>query len=275
MSARTISPAEAGRLLPGLTEIVARASALILTMTDGTVAHRLKADRTPVTAVDEASEAEILQALAKLLPGVPVVAEEMSGREAAPALGGTFLMVDPLDGTKEFIAGSDEFTVNVAILSGGIPVAGVVAAPKRGLLWRGATGIGSERLRLTAGGAADAQPIRTRRWPAQNAVGLTSRSHLDPSTQAFLDRLEPLARERCGSALKFCLVAEGAADIYPRLATTCEWDVAAGHALLMAAGGNVTTPDGAAIPYGRVAENFRVPAFIAWGDPDKAKAVLH
>jgi len=274
MSAFTISAVEAGRLLPGLTDVVARASALIVTMSGAAVPHRLKPDQSPVTAVDEASEAEILRGLALLLPGVPVVAEEMSGREAAPALDGIFLMVDPLDGTKEFIAGSDEFTVNVAILSGGAPVAGVVAAPKRGLLWRGATGIGAERLRLTPDGAADAQPIRTRRWPAKNAVGLTSRSHLDPATQAFVDGLEPIARERYGSALKFCLIAEGSADVYPRLATTCEWDVAAGHAVVVAAGGAVTTPDGCAIPYGRAAENFRVPAFIAWGDPEKAGKVL-
>ena len=274
MSVRAISAVEAGRLLPGLTDVVARASALILRMSEGTVAHRLKPDQSPVTAVDEASEAEILRGLAQLLPGVPVVAEEMSGRQAAPALDGIFLMVDPLDGTKEFIAGSDEFTVNVAILCGGVPVAGVVAAPKRGLLWRGARGVGAERLRLTPDGAADAQSIRTRHWPTQGAIGLTSRSHLDPATQVFLDGLEPIARERSGSALKFCLVAEGSADVYPRLATTCEWDVAAGHAVVAAAGGAVTTPEGSAIPYGRVKENFRVPAFIAWGDPEKAKAVF-
>jgi 3'(2'), 5'-bisphosphate nucleotidase len=271
---RDIPPAEAVRLLPELTAIVARASAVILELSAGMIAHRLKPDQSPVTVADEASEAEILHGLAQLLPGVPVIAEEMSGRQAAPALAGSFLMVDPLDGTKEFLAGSDEFTINVAIISGGAPIAGIVAAPKRGQIWRGIVGTGAERLRLTPDGAAEPQPIHTRRWPPQDAVATMSRSHLDPSTQAFLDRLGPLTRRPSGSAIKFCHIADGAVDVYPRLATTCEWDVAAGHALLTAAGGVVTAPDGSPLPYGRVAANFRVPGFIAWGDVDKAKSIL-
>jgi 3'(2'), 5'-bisphosphate nucleotidase len=269
-----ISAADAAALLDDLTALVARASTLIRAIAAKGLTHRLKDDLSPVTAADEASEALILEGLARLLPNVPVIAEEMATRTVPPALGGTFLVVDPLDGTKEFLTGSDQFTVNLGIVSGGVPLAGVVAAPNRGAVWRGVVGGKAERLRLKDDGADQAKPIRTRRWPEQNAVALMSRSHLDPATEAFLTRLEPIERQPSGSAIKFCQIAEGAADVYPRLATVCEWDVAAGQALLTAAGGIVTNPNGGPLAYGRVAENFRVPAFVAWGDPAKAKSVM-
>lgn len=268
-----ISAAQAAELLDDLTTLVARASTLIRAIAAKGLTHRLKDDRSPVTAADEASEALILEGLARLLPGVPVIAEEMSTRSAPPALGGSFLVVDPLDGTKEFLAGSDQFTVNVGIVIHGVPVAGVVAAPNRDLVWRGVVGGKAERLRLKPDGADQAQPIRTRPWPDPGAVAVMSRSHLDPATEAFLARLAPIARQPSGSAIKFCQIAEGAADVYPRLSTVCEWDVAAGQALLTAAGGIVTTPQGGPLAYGRAAENFRVPAFVAWGDPAKVAAV--
>ena len=267
-----ILPAQAARLMGELTTIVARACALILAVSPDS-GHTLKSDRSPVTAADEASEAAILEGLARLLPGVPVVSEEMSGRQAPPKLDGSFILVDPLDGTREFIAGRDEYTVNVAIVSRGTPIAGIVAAPKRGQVWRGVVGSGAERLRLTADGADQPQAIRTRRWPAERGVAVVSRSHLDPATEAFVARLGPLARDASGSAIKFCRIAEGLADVYPRLATTCEWDVAAGNALVAAAGGIVTSAQGEALAYGDAAGNFRIPAFIAWGDPDKAKSI--
>ncbi len=272
-SHRDIPATEASKLFPELTAIVARACAVIDAQSVAAIAHRLKPDQSPVTAADEASEAEILRGLERLLPGVPVVSEEMADRETPPALSRSFIMVDPLDGTMEFRAGSDEFTVNLAIVTGGVPVAGIVAAPKRGALWRGIVGSGAERLRLLSDSAVEPRPIRTRCWPKQGAVAAMSRSHLDPATQAFLDRLGPLTRRPSGSAIKFCHIAEGTVDVYPRLATTCEWDIAAGHALLVAAGGVVMTPQGAPLPYGRVAEHFHVPAFIAWGDPTKAATV--
>ena len=269
-----ISPADAAGLVDALTRIVARACAVIRDFAPETVGRQLKADQSPVTAADEASEAAILEGLAKLMPGVPVVSEEKSGREAAPALGGSFLMVDPLDGTKEFLAGRDEFTVNLAIVTGRTPIAGIIAAPTRGLLWRGTVGRGAERLRLLAEGADSAQAIRTRGWPAQGGVVVVSRSHLDPATEALVARLGPVSRVPSGSAIKFCQVAEGAADVYPRLATTCEWDVAAGHALIAAAGGTVTDAQGAALTFGHADKNFRIPAFIAWGDPEKAASLV-
>jgi 3'(2'), 5'-bisphosphate nucleotidase len=265
-----IPPAQAAKLLVELTAIVARASALIQAVSPATVSHRLKPDQSPVTAADEASEAVILEGLSQLLPNVPVVSEEMAGSTAPPALNRSFIVVDPLDGTREFLAGRDEFTVNLAIVTRGVPIAGIIAAPNYGLIWRGIVGRQAERLRLLPDGADQPQAIRTRRWSDQGAVAVMSRSHLDPDTEAFISGLAPITRNASGSAIKFCYIAEGAADVYPRLATTCEWDVAAGHALVVAAGGIVTTPQGTPLPYGRVAENFRVPAFIAWGDPTKA-----
>ncbi|HEY4982015.1 MAG TPA: inositol monophosphatase family protein [Pseudolabrys sp.] len=270
-----ISPAQAAKLLVELTAIVARASALIRVVSPATVSHRLKPDQSPVTVADEASEAAILEGLSRLLPNVPVVSEEMAGSKKPPPLplDRSFIVVDPLDGTREFLAGRDEFTVNLAIITAGVPIAGIIAAPNRGLIWRGIVGDKAERLRLLPDGADQPQAIRTRRWPTQGAVAVMSRSHLDPDTEAFLARLAPITRSASGSAIKFCHIAEGAADVYPRLATTCEWDVAAGHALVVAAGGIVTTPQGSALPYGRAAERFRVPAFIAWGDPAKAASI--
>jgi 3'(2'), 5'-bisphosphate nucleotidase len=267
-----ISPIEASRLMGELTAIVARACAAILAVAPES-GHRLKADQSPVTAADEASEAEILDGLSRLLPGVPVVSEEMSGRTAPPKLDGSFILVDPLDGTREFIAGRDEYTVNVAIVSGGKPIAGIVAAPKQHKVWRGIVGHGAERLRMLADGADQPRAIRARRWPLQNGVAVVSRSHLDPATEAFVGKLGQVARDESGSAIKFCRVAEGAADVYPRFGTTCEWDVAAGHAVVTASGGIVTDRQGAPLMFGKAAADFRIPAFIAWGDPGKAQSV--
>jgi len=265
-----ITTVEAARFMDELTAIVARASALILSFEPGS-GHKLKPDQSPVTVADEASEAEILKGLSKLMPGVPVVSEEMSGRVAPPKLDGAFILVDPLDGTREFIAGRDEYTVNIAIVSGGAPIAGIVSAPKQHKVWRGIVGRGAERLRMLADGADQSILVKARAWPASQGVAVVSRSHLDAATQAFVAKLGPVSRDESGSAIKFCRIAEGVADVYPRLGTTCEWDVAAGHAVVTAAGGIVTTPQGVPLKFGNAAANFRVPAFIAWGDPAKAK----
>jgi 3'(2'), 5'-bisphosphate nucleotidase len=274
-SVSVIPPAEAARLLDDLTMVVARACAAIRGLSPAGHTPRMKADQSPVTAADELSEAMIVQGIARLLPSIPVLSEESADGKNT-RLDGSFLIVDPLDGTKEFLAGRDEFTVNLALVTGGVPVAGIIAAPKRQQLWRGVIGVKAERLRLVETGAERPQAIRTRKWPtqwpSQGAVAAVSRSHFDAATDGFLAALEPIQRTESGSALKFCHVAEGTADVYPRLATTCEWDVAAGHALVVAAGGVVQTPQGAPLIYGRAAENFRVPAFIAWGDAAKSAA---
>jgi 3'(2'), 5'-bisphosphate nucleotidase len=268
-----ITPQQAEQVLDELTEIVSRAAQATLATPFSSVARRTKKDLSPVTAADEASEALILRGLADLMPGVPVIAEESSGQTPDP-LGPSFLVVDPLDGTKEFLAGRNEFTVNVAVVTNGTPVAGIIAAPALGLIWRGVVGGKAERLHLKPGAppseADDRRYIRTRPAPAALTVA-TSRTHLDAVTEHFLSRLPVGEHYLCGSAVKFCHLAEGTADIYPRLSPTREWDVAAGCAILAAAGGQVTTPAGTPLHFGRAAEKFLVPAFVAWGDPAAGK----
>ena len=222
-----------------------------------------------MTAADEASEAVILEGLARLLPGVPVVSEE-SVASAADRLGPSVVIVDPLDGTKEFLAGRDEFTVNVAIVTHGTAIAGLIAAPAQGLLWRGIVG----RRRRAAAGQMGASPDRHRRaqrhpHPAGAGApgGHRSRSHLDPASEGFLARLPQVERHMCGSSVKFCQLAQGNADVYPRLSPTHEWDIAAGCAILAAAGGAVTDPQGKPLRFGQPQANYLVPGFIAWGDP--------
>jgi 3'(2'), 5'-bisphosphate nucleotidase len=264
-------PTEERVLLDELTSIVSAAAAAILAARTRPLEARCKADLSPVTAADHAAEAVILQGLARVLPHLPVVSEEAATDALPRSHGDCFVLVDPLDGTRELLAGRDEFTVNVAIVSGGDPRIGIVGAPAHGLIWRGSAGDGAERLRLVPGApASEAQErtaIHARPFPGTGLVAAVSRSHLDSATEALLTRLPIVERLVCGSALKFCQLAEGAADIYPRLSATCEWDIAAGHALLAAAGGSVATPEGTPLRYGRAAAGFRVPSFVAWGDP--------
>jgi 3'(2'), 5'-bisphosphate nucleotidase len=260
-------PDTCARLLRPLTELIGRAAVAILRVPRNSLGTRLKSDSSPLTAADKAAEAIILQGLQELLPGVPVVSEE----SAAPnSLDRTFILVDPLDGTREFLAGRDEYTINIGLVQDGRPVAGVIAAPAQGLIWRGIVGQGAERLGMAAD---ESEPntgpiaIRTRAMP-EHPVAVVSRSHLDPTSEDFLSRWQNVTLISCGSALKFCRLAEGTADVYPRLAPTSEWDIAAGHAILMAAGGALFRPDGAPVTYGHA--GFRIPAFVAWGDPAAA-----
>ncbi len=272
-----ITPQMASDVLDDLTDIVVRASAATLAVPFSDVARRIKTDLTPVTAADDTSEAIILEGLARVLPEARVVSEESVLRSFASPLPRSFLIVDPLDGTREFLAGRDEFTVNVAIVTDGQPVAGLIAAPAQGLLWRGIVGGKAERLQLRLGGgdpkAEGATVVRTRTAPERLVVA-TSRSHLDEHTEDFLSRLPIAKRYLCGSAVKFCQLAQGDADVYPRLSPTSEWDIAAGQAILAAAGGIVTTPDNERLVFGGWDKKFRVPAFIAWSDPHRAGSVI-
>lgn len=218
-----------------------------------------------------------MEGIARLLPGVAIVSEEAVANSPPAKLPDTFVLVDPLDGTREFIAGRDEFTINVAIVTAGSPKLGIVAAPARALLWRGIAGRGAERLLVVAGAnpkaARECASVHTRPCPRSGLIVTVSRSHLDPQTAALLARLPLAERIVGGSALKFCQLAEGTADFYPRLSTTCEWDVAAGHAILAAAGGLVVTPKGNSLRYGRVETGLRIPAFMAWADPSAPRAL--
>jgi len=247
------------RLLPEIVALAERAGQVILEHYREGVAVRAKADASPVTAADEAAEAVILAGLAELTPDIPVVAEETVAAGHVPALdAGPFWLVDPLDGTKEFISKNGEFTVNIALIEGREPVLGVVLAPALGKVWWGARGHGA----TARHGGDGARKIAVRPQPAR-PVAVASRSHADPQTEAFLDEAGVAERISAGSSLKFCLVAEGKADLYPRFGRTMEWDTAAGHAVLSAAGGRVTTRDGAPFLYRK--PGFENPGFIARG----------
>jgi 3'(2'), 5'-bisphosphate nucleotidase len=257
-----------------LTALVSRAAARVLDIRSSTLAVRHKADASPVTLADEASEEIIIAGLNDLLPGLAVISEEAAARRAPHAQAACFALVDPLDGTREFVAGSDEFVINLAIVSNGRPLFGVVAAPALGLVWRGGVTHAAERLALPPGlppeQARDRTAIRTRALGDAPPRILVSRSHLDPDTAAWIGRYPRAETAPCGSALKFCRIAQGAADIYPRLAPTMDWDVGAGDAVLTAAGGAVLTAEGRPLTYGAVDRDLRIPAFIAWGRPPES-----
>jgi 3'(2'),5'-bisphosphate nucleotidase len=232
----------------------------------------LKADDSPVTEADAAAEAAILTRLRRLAPDLAVVAEEATAARGAPAdIGAVFALVDPLDGTKEFIARNGEFTVNIGIVRDGRPVVGVVLAPALGRIWWGVVGTGAFAADLAAddgdaaGLLAAATAIAVRAAPPAGLSVMASRSHCGAATEAFLARLPVAERMAAGSSLKFCRIAEGCCDLYPRHGPTMEWDTAAGDAVLTAAGGHVVDLDGRPLRYGKCAEAFHNPAFVAMG----------
>ena len=259
----TIDAAAYPELMDALTEITISAAAAIRLHGRGNV--NTKADGSPVTAADEAAEAAIRDGLARFASTLPIISEEEAESERPVITKGSYFLVDPLDGTKEFISGRDEYTVNIALIAEGAPILGIIAAPAQGLIWRGIVGRGAERLRFSGHQAETPQAIKTRPRPEGELIVVVSRSHLEARTQAYLDRFAQTRRVGCGSSVKFCRLAEGAADLYPRLAPTHDWDIAAGHAILVAAGGSVIDPDGGVLHYG--SPTLIIPAFIAWGGP--------
>lgn len=243
------------------TELAEAAAVEIMRIYAGDLTVYDKADKSPVTEADRVAEVVIVAGLRKLTPDAVVIAEEEMAAGRVPELnGGPFWLVDPLDGTKEFIKRNGEFTVNIALIEEGQPTLGVVLAPATGTLWRGVAGLGAEK-RI---GGGEFEPIKTRLPPTGGLTACTSRSHAD---QDHLERwfrennLKVAEHKPAGSSLKFCLVAEGKADIYPRIGPTCEWDTAAGQGVLQAAGGEVVTIDGQPLTYGH--PPFRNPHFIA------------
>jgi 3'(2'), 5'-bisphosphate nucleotidase len=223
--------------------------------------QRTKADKSPVTDADQAAEKIIVAGLRAITPGAAVVAEEEMAAGHVPKMDGTpFWLVDPLDGTKEFIKKNGEFTVNIALIDSGKPVLGIVLAPATGILWRGVAGLGADR--SENGGVFS--PIAVRRAPAAGLTAFASRSTAIYSNLDIWFRNQGLTvaeRKHAGSSLKFCLIAEGQADIYPRFGPTNEWDTAAGQGVLEAAGGEVVTTDGKPLMYGK--KGFGNPHFIA------------
>ena len=224
----------------------------------GTTEATAKADGSPVTAADQASEDVILPALRHLTPEIPVVSEEEAAQGLSPGVtGNRFWLVDPLDGTREFLNGNGEFTVNIALIEHGCPVLGVVVVPAVGDTYAGAEP-GSAVLKDAQG----ERPIRVRRAPEEGLTVVGSRSHGDAAAMdAFLAGRRVARFRAAGSSLQLCLLARGEADLYPRLGTTMEWDIAAGHAVLRAAGGFVRTLDGGEFTYGK--PDYRNPHFYA------------
>ena len=257
---------EYGRLVDALADAAREAGDAILTIVRRGFEVESKRDSSPVTEADRAAELIILAALARAAPGVPVIAEEEVAAGRIPAHDDTYFLVDPLDGTKEFIRGGDDYTVNIGLIANGMPRLGVVFAPATGKLHGGGVGDGAW---LDEGRGRT--PIRTRER-GDEVTAVASRSHLN---QATIDYLEAAVGScgyiSVGSSLKFCILAEGKADIYPRAAPTSEWDTAAGHAVLLAAGGLVDGPDGSSLEYGKRA--FLNRAFVAtsgWKPPTLA-----
>jgi 3'(2'), 5'-bisphosphate nucleotidase len=218
-----------------------------------------KADDSPVTEADVRAEAIILAALRVLTPDVPIVAEESVAAGGVPSVGAKFWLVDPLDGTKEFIGRNGEFTVNIALVLKGVPVLGVVFAPALGRLFAGAQESGA-----FVEDAAGRRQIHCRAAPQEGLTVVASRSHGDVAAlDAFLCGRKVASLVSAGSSLKLCLVAAGEADLYPRLGRTMEWDIAAGHAVLLAAGGRIKDLSGRALGYGK--PGFENPHFVADG----------
>lgn len=255
------------QLLQAVTQVALQAAEQVMQVYRGAFAVRGKADASPVTEADERAEALITAALLGLQPEVPVVAEEAAARGEVPAIGGRFWLVDPLDGTREFVSRNGEFTVNIALVEDGEPVLGVLVVPVDGRVYAGLTtpGVRGAWRRV---GSGEPQPIRVRGVPTAGPVLACSRSHGDETAlQKWLARQGRAAAGRvvAGSSLKFGLLAEGAADWYPRFGRTMEWDTAAGHAVLAAAGGEVLDLQGRPLRYGK--PGFENPHFWARGAP--------
>ena len=241
-----------------------------------------KADGSPVTLADQEAEVLILDDLKKLVPDIPVIAEEAVSRGEVPEVGARFFLVDPLDGTKEFTGGSGQFTVNIGLVKDGQPIFGIVYAPALGDIYvtvgpgEAAHAKVADPIKAAENGfkSLEFSPLKTCVVPTDGLTVVASRSHGSSEGEAWLESL-PMSvkgRRNIGSSLKFCLVAAGEADLYPRHGPTMEWDTSAGHAVLAAAGGIVTKLDGAPFVYGKTDEGYRNTGFIAYsGEALKAK----
>jgi 3'(2'), 5'-bisphosphate nucleotidase len=248
-----------------LGNIVSAAGRVIMAVRSSDVGARRKPDGSPVCDADTRAEQLIVARLAALMPDVAVIAEESFAPHREGKVPERFFLVDPLDGTREFLAGHLDFTVNIALIENGDPVAGAICAPALDQVYlAGATAFRAE---LAAGGnLADAMKVvATSSVPAAGLRAVASRSHMNSATEQWLAQRPVAELRRAGSSLKFCLIARGDADVYPRIAPTMEWDTAAGHAILNAAGGCVIGPGGSPLRYGKKDAGFKNEGFVAWG----------
>jgi 3'(2'), 5'-bisphosphate nucleotidase len=257
-------------------ELAVAAGAEIMRFYQNDVQVRSKADRSPVCDADLAGEAIILAGLAARLPDLPVISEEAAANGAKSTAADAFILVDPVDGTREFLAGKGEFTVNIGLVIHGEPKVGAVYAPALEQMWM----TGDEPVSFPVAPGAKLPPreyrhrIHTRHADADGLIALTSWSHTDPRTSTFLAKLPVKERRMIGSSLKFCAIADGSADIYPRYGATMEWDTAAGDAVLRAAGGIVLGRDGQPLRYGKTSTKFMNGSFVAWADGGAESAYL-
>lgn len=244
-----------------LADIVEEAGRLVLPLWKSGLEVFSKADDSPVTEADRRGELLILERLETHFPGVHVISEEDASEFGAPdEVGDRFFLVDPVDGTKAFVRGDPNFTVNIALIEHRRPVAGAVCAPASGETWYTQAGHAMKRGVGEAG-----KPVQARSWPQGGAVALVSHTMKEDTLKALADKYGFDATSAMDSSIKFCRLAEGSADVYPRHGPTMEWDIAAGHAVLEAAGGSVLTPEGEAFVYGKADEKFRNGWFVARG----------
>ncbi len=242
-------PADA-ELVSALVPTVIEAGTLILEVRQRGHSVERKSDLSPVTEADRAAEVIILKSLARIAPSVAVIAEEAVAAGRIPVVGREFFLVDPLDGTKEFINGGDDFTVNIGLIRNNVPALGIVYAPATGSLYAGVSGQGAWKADVDNGRPGARVPIHVRPAPDGPILVVASKSHRTPETDAFIEKYDVENLVSAGSSLKFALVAAGEADLYPRMGTTMQWDTAAGDAVVRAAGGKVMTMDGRPFPYG-------------------------
>ena len=244
-----------------LADICEEAARLILPLWKSGLEVHSKADESPVTEADRRGEILILERLREAFPGVHIVSEEHASEFGTPeAVGSQFFLVDPVDGTKAFVRGDPSFTVNIGLIEDGRPVAGAVNAPATGETWFTTASGTSKRVN---GGPAS--PVRVRTWPEDAAVALISHTMKPETAEALAQEYGFHQTQAMDSSIKFCRIAEGSADIYPRHGPTMEWDIAAGHAVLLGAGGRVLTPEGEAMTYGKASAGFRNGWFVARG----------
>ena len=255
-----------------LRDAMLAAGRIILDIRDKGAGHDIKVDGSPVTEADRRAEAILLAALHSAAPAIPVIAEEEAAAGNLAAVGRDFFLVDPLDGTKEFIRGGDDFTVNIGLVHDGKPVFGMIYTPASGRFHEGESGHGAWMADIDCRsqilfGNTEKTAIHVRRPGPDHLVAVASRSHRSEATNTWLNDHGISETVAAGSSLKFCLLAEGKADVYPRHGPTMEWDTAAGHAILAAAGGRIENLDATPLLYGKrdQARPFLNPGFIAWG----------
>lgn len=247
-----------------LAAIAREAGCLLRSMETALIEKRIKDDGSPTTAADLAAEQLIIRRLGEAWAGVPVVAEETSSNVAPDSL---FFLVDPLDGTGDFIHGTGEYSVNIALIKGGRPIASVVSAPALGSIWIAGTTARKSPLPQEQDGDFRWRDVRVRPAPEDDLIALVSRRHGDLATEVCLSALSIGTRRMTSSALKFCLIASGEADVYVRCGPTMEWDTAAGDHILCRAGGSVVGPGGVPLTYGHEDRGYRNGPFAALGDP--------